>query len=124
MSAPSQATVLCLSAWVLVSTAVAQTPATAPAVEPPPAQRLDADDLPSLEREFWRCDHAATRTLLDGGTAMQCGIVIEALEARRFGGDFTAMLAGWRAHKDARHSALSGASPGPVVRVPDGRPAD
>lgn len=124
MSVPSQSDALCLSAWVLASTAVARTPATAPAIAPPPAQRLDADDLPSLEREFRRCDHAATRTLLDGGTAMQCGIVIETLKARRSGGDSTARLAWWRAHTDARHSALPGASRGPVARVPDGRPAD
>lgn len=63
--------------------------------------------LQELEREFWRCDHAAARSLLDAGTAAWCSVAYEALNKRRFGGDFAAMLAWWRANKDAEHLALS-----------------
>ncbi|MBL8351815.1 MAG: hypothetical protein JNL87_16065 [Burkholderiaceae bacterium] len=63
--------------------------------------------LRELEREFWRCDHEAVRRLLDAGTAAQCSIAYEALKKHRFGGDFAAMLAWWRANKDAEHLALS-----------------
>ncbi len=66
--------------------------------------------LEALERAFWRCDHAATHGTLDGGTAMECSVATEAFKARRFGGDFAAMLAWWRTNKDAQHLALSAAA--------------
>jgi hypothetical protein len=66
--------------------------------------------LEALERAFWRCDHAATRGLLDAGTTMECSVATEAFKARRFGGDFAALLAWWRANKDAQHLALSAAT--------------
>lgn len=64
-------------------------------------------DLEALERAFWRCDHAATQGLLDGGAAMECSVATEAFKTRRFGGDFAAMLAWWRVHKDTQHQALA-----------------
>jgi hypothetical protein len=111
MSPVSRAAAQCLFALVLGSTAVAQTPEKAPAIETAAALQLDAGTLSALEREFWRCDHATTQGLLDLGTAKECSIVIEALKAGRFGGDFTAMLAWWRANKDAQHLAISASSP-------------
>lgn len=71
----------------------------------------------ALEREFWRCDHAATQGMLDGGAAMQCSVATEAFKQRRFGGDFGAMLAWWRANKDVQHLALSRASSPRLTRA-------
>jgi len=59
-----------------------------------------------LERSFWACDYAATVALLDGGTAAACSAIFEDLKKTRFNGDFDAMLAWWRQHKDAAHRAL------------------
>jgi len=73
----------------------------------------------ALEDAYWRCDYAATQGLLDVGTAMDCSVVVESLKARRFGGDFSAMLAWWRANKEARYLALSVAPaqrPAPALR--------
>lgn len=66
--------------------------------------------MQALERAFWQCDHATTTGALDGGAAAQCSVVTEAFKARRFGGDFQALLAWWRANKDAQHLALSAAA--------------
>jgi hypothetical protein len=65
--------------------------------------------IEALERAFWRCDHAATQGVLAGSTAMDCSVVTETFKARRFGGDFSAMLAWWRERKDAEHQALAAA---------------
>jgi len=63
--------------------------------------------LDALEDAYWRCGHAAMQSHLDVGTAMYCSVVVETLKARRFGGDFFAMHAWWRANKEAKHLALS-----------------
>lgn len=109
---------LCLITVALGSPAGAQTPAKPPATQSTALQPLDHAALATLEREFWRCDHAATQALLDSGTAEACGTVTEALKNRRFGGDFTAMMAWWRANKDAEHRAASAASPRRLARTP------
>ena len=57
---------------------------------------VQADSLDRLERAFWRCDHAITRGVLVGSSAVECSVVYKALKARRFDGDFTALLAWWR----------------------------
>jgi hypothetical protein len=59
-----------------------------------------------LERSFWACDYAATVALLDSGTAGACSAIVEDFRKARFSGDFDAMLAWWRQHKDAAHRAL------------------
>jgi hypothetical protein len=64
--------------------------------------------LETLERAFWRCDYEATQGRLDRAAAMECSVATEALKARKFGGDFGAMLAWWREHKPAAHLALAG----------------
>jgi hypothetical protein len=63
--------------------------------------------LAELEKAFWVCDHAATIGLIDGSTAITCGSLTEALKQRKFDGDFNAMLAWWREHKNAEHLALA-----------------
>ena len=78
--------------------ALAQAPAQASALAPQ-----------TLEREFWRCDYAATTRLLDAGTAAECSAVTEELCRRWFAGDFNTMLAWWRQGKAAAHQALAAA---------------
>ncbi|MCW5634613.1 MAG: hypothetical protein KIT17_14865 [Rubrivivax sp.] len=101
---------------------------TAPA-QPDP--RPGARDTAELQRQFWRCDHAATRALLDLETAARCSRVTEALRQRRFGDDFPAFLAWWRANKAAEHAALdtgaaatAAARPAPGPAAPPARPLD
>jgi hypothetical protein len=69
----------------------------------PPATTGRTDEL---QRQFWRCDHATTRRVLDFHTAAQCSLAYEELLRLRFGGDSGALLAWWRAHKAAEHAAL------------------
>lgn len=63
-----------------------------------------------LEREFWRCDHLATRTRLDFASAARCSAITEELRRQRSGGDFDAMLGWWRERKTAEHRALDAAT--------------
>jgi O-glycosyl hydrolase len=94
---------------LVVAMACAGTPAV--------AQNAQDAELQALERGFWRCDHATAHGALDSGSAMRCSLIYEALKERRFGGDFTAMLAWWREHKGERHGALdrAAAAPGPTT---------
>ncbi|HUG22015.1 hypothetical protein [Piscinibacter sp.] len=75
----------------------------------PGAQTVAATELPlaELEKSYWVCDHATTTAVLDGGTAAICSSLYEALKQRKFGGDFEALLAWWRQHKEAEHLALA-----------------
>ena len=73
-----------------------------------------------VERAFWACDHAATVGRIDTGTAITCGSLTEMLKVRKFGGDFNAMLAWWRLHKEAEHLALDKAgSRNALARLPE-----
>jgi hypothetical protein len=81
------------------------------AQDPAPVQRSTAAASPAgapsmLERSFWACDYAATVALLDSGTAGACSAIVEDFRKTRFNGDFDAMLAWWRQHKDAAHRTL------------------
>ena len=80
---------------------------------PSSAQAIVGADLglTELEKAFWVCDHAATNGRIDSGTAITCGSLTEALKQRKFDGDFKAMLAWWRQHKEAEHLALAKAGP-------------
>lgn len=49
-----------------------------------------------LKRLVVECNAAASRQLLDAGSAFACSLGYEALLRRGFGGDFQAMLAWWR----------------------------
>jgi len=76
--------------------------------------------IAEVERAFWACDHAATVGRIDTGTAITCGGLTEMLKVRKFGGDFNAMLAWWRLHKEAEHLALDKASGGnALARLPE-----
>ena len=86
---------------------------------PSPACRAPADDGPPLlhrqdriaqyeslgdhclKRLVVECNAAASRQLLDAGSAFACSLGYEALLRRGFGGDFQAMLAWWRTRPDA-----------------------
>jgi hypothetical protein len=101
---------VCLFAVIVCPPPVAQTSKKAAVTERAIARPSKADALAALEREFWLCEHAATQSLLDLGTATHCSVVAETLKAQRFGSDFKAMLAWWQANKDARLAQAAGAA--------------
>jgi hypothetical protein len=100
----------CLLALVVCTPAVAQTFTQTPSIERAIPVPSEADTLTALERKFWLCEQAATQSLLDPGTAMECSVATETLKAQRFGGDFQAMLAWWQANKDARLAQAAGSA--------------
>ena len=53
-----------------------------------------------LERLFLRCSRESSERLMGLDEAALCSIGFEALKKRKFGGDFNAMLAWWRLHRD------------------------
>lgn len=53
-----------------------------------------------LQAIFAACTSAASRTLLDFGSAAICSFGYEALLKQRFGGNFGALLAWWRDQRD------------------------
>lgn len=53
-----------------------------------------------LEHLFLRCSRESSQGLMGFGEAALCSIGFEALKKRKFGGDFDAMLAWWRLHRD------------------------
>ena len=71
-----------------------------PAIEPSDA------DLAQVERAFWACDHAASSYGLLGTDVAACNSATEQLKQLKFGGDFDALLAWWRAGKGAAFDAL------------------
>ena len=89
---------------IAASLVVAATPARAQAIGGAELRMAE------LEKAFWACDHAATVGRIDSGTAITCGGLTEALKVRKFDGDFNAMLAWWRQHKQAEHLALEEAA--------------
>ncbi|HXF45815.1 MAG TPA: hypothetical protein VNK91_06815 [Burkholderiaceae bacterium] len=65
--------------------------------------------LAELEKAFWFCDYAATVSSVDSGTAIACGMLTQELKAKKFGGDFDALVSWWRHNKAAEHGALEAA---------------
>lgn len=53
-----------------------------------------------LQALFLRCSRDAGERLLGLGDAAVCSIGYEALLSREFGGDFNALLAWWRIHRN------------------------
>ena len=86
---------------------------------PSRAQGIAGADLrlAELEKAFWVCDRAATIGRIDAGTASTCARFAEALKQRSFDGDFSAMLAWWRQHKEAEHLALAKAGGASLARL-------
>jgi hypothetical protein len=77
----------------------------------PAAQARPASETPlaELERAFWRCDYEATQSPIDVGAAAMCSEVAETFKARRFAGDFEALLAWWRERRDGEYRKLAAA---------------
>lgn len=67
-------------------------------------ERVAEADLKAL---YLRCVRESSRRLLGFDEATLCSIVSEALKARSFGGDFNALLAWWRLHRDDHHDDAS-----------------
>jgi O-glycosyl hydrolase len=68
---------------------------------------IDQDiSLAKLEKNFWACDHAATRTHVDADTGAACVGFTDQLKQHKFNGDFNALVAWWQANKAAEHLAL------------------
>jgi hypothetical protein len=101
---------VCLFALLVCPPALAQTSTQAAVNERAAARLSEVGTLAALERNFWQCEHAASQSLLDPGTAMHCSVVTETLKAQRFGGDFKAMLAWWQANKAARLAQAAGSA--------------
>ena len=57
--------------------------------------------LDDLRATYLYCDHMASQTLLDSGTAGSCSMVSEELMQRGFAGDFGELLQWWRVARAA-----------------------
>lgn len=55
---------------------------------------------PCLKELYLRCSQKSSQGLLDFGDAALCSFGHEALLKKEFGGDFNALLAWWRVHRD------------------------
>lgn len=59
-------------------------------------------DASQLKAVYLRCARDSSQRLLGFDEAARCVIAGEVLKARLFGGDFNALLAWWRQHRDDR----------------------
>jgi hypothetical protein len=73
--------------------------------------------IDNLKRVYLACDRAASRQLLDFGTAAHCSMVSEALQQRAFDGNFDRLLAWWRAEKDSAATAATAEADGPTAQT-------
>ena len=66
--------------------------------------RTHVEHLPEsdLERLFLLCSRESSQRLMGFDEAALCSVGFEALKKRKFGGDFDAMVAWWRLHRDER----------------------
>jgi hypothetical protein len=64
--------------------------------------RSGFDDMPdaSLKAFFIGCSREAARSMLSLDEGAMCAVAQDVLKARSFGGNFDALLAWWRAHRD------------------------
>jgi hypothetical protein len=65
--------------------------------------------MSELERAYWVCDYTASTRRVDMTTGIACVAISDELKARKFGGDFDALLAWWRLHKDTKFRELEAA---------------
>lgn len=56
----------------------------------------------NLKAVYLRCARESSQRLLGFEEAARCSIAGEVLKSRHFGGDFNALLAWWRQHRDDR----------------------
>ena len=106
-------------ALITVATLMAAAAALTLAATPSRAQTTTSDPsgVARLERMFWACDHAASTRGVDAATMMACVDATEALKARKFGGDFDALMAWWREGKAAAHAAIDAAAERAAARA-------
>lgn len=62
-----------------------------------------------LKTQYLLCSRVSSQRLLTMGEAVVCSMVGEVLKVRSFGGDFDALIAWWRLHRD---EALAAAADG------------
>lgn len=55
---------------------------------------------PQVKGFFLLCSRESSQRMLDFGDAMRCSMANDALLKRSFRGDFDALLAWWRVHRD------------------------
>ena len=96
---------LCAGAmWTMLSAATPAQPTCLPPEWTGPdnvrvhLERLTEHDLKAL---YLRCASASTARVLDRDEAAYCTLAADTLQRNHFRGDFDAMLAWWRAHRDS-----------------------
>jgi hypothetical protein len=98
--APNLPACSCIAVGLLFSAAAAaQTAALAP---PPCHEGADLERLPetALKMMYLSCARVSSQRLLSLDEATRCSTAADVLKRRSFGGDFNAMLAWWRRHRD------------------------
>ena len=70
-----------------------------------PTSQLSSAKLTDLETAFWVCDYLGTTRGVSEISA--CTEVYEALKARKFAGDFDALVSWWRQNKVAQHQNIA-----------------
>ena len=53
-----------------------------------------------LKAQYLLCDRISSQRMLSSGEAVACSNVADVLKTRSFGGDFNALIAWWRLHRD------------------------
>jgi hypothetical protein len=102
-SAAVRCTLLALAATAVSGGAAAQGTQETPAQH---AVHLASASIADLEQAFWVCDYtAATRRASDVQIGI-CADAYDALKARKFAGDFEALLLWWQHNKADRYARL------------------
>lgn len=83
--------------------------ATLVAAQPPAVADFGNLDDATIENAFWQCDVHSTHAVLGPGEGALCERLADALKQRRFGGDFTRLLAWWQERKAIEHARRGGA---------------
>ena len=81
----------------------AAAPAQTAAVAPPQSHEVAyLEKLPdtTLKTMYLSCARVSSQRLLSLDEAIRCSTAADVLKRRSFGGDFDAMLAWWRRHRD------------------------
>jgi hypothetical protein len=60
-------------------------------------EQTSEEDLKSV---YLRCDRDSRQQLMGFDEALRCVVAGDVLRARSFGGDFNALMAWWRLHRD------------------------
>ena len=91
-----------LGCAVLCATALAQTAAVirVPTLQDRSLARFDRLSEAQLKAYFLQCSHEATERMLALDEGALCSAAQDALKNRSFAGDFGALLAWWRVHRD------------------------